>query len=82
MDKSDHHDYNCLRCEIEVEVSGRKRGGGVVLEDPTYCPYCRAKLKKKKEIILTVGLMTTEEVARSMAKSLREAEKKYRKPRR
>ncbi len=73
MDKSDHHDYICHRCGIHIEINAIKPRGRSYRKDPTYCPYCGNLLEKRKEIVLTGGLMTREEVSKSMAESWREA---------
>lgn len=73
MDKSDHYDYQCHGCGIDLEIHARKKRGRDILKDPTHCPYCGNILKKKKEVILTGGLMTQEEVSKSMAESWKEA---------
>ena len=75
MDKSDHHDHYCGKCEVELEIDGRrlKHAKGTVSLNPIYCPYCGKRLMKKKEIVLTGGPMTLEEVSKSMDKSWKEA---------
>lgn len=76
MDKSDHHDYHCYRCGINIEIDAEKpRGRPYLDKDPTHCPYCGNHLATRKEITITSPTsppLTQKELSKSLTKLAKE----------